>query len=502
MSFYDNIYIILKFSEIIKFAIKIKERKGMCLLNECLAFLNEFLYSNILIALLLFAGVYFSLRTKFVQFRLLPEGIRLLMEKAQHKDGVSSFQALMISTASRVGTGNIAGVATALAAGGPGAIFWMWIIALIGGASAFIEITLAQIYKEKDGEQYRGGPAYYMEKALGKRWLGILFAILLIACFVFGFNALQAYNVSSAVEYYVQDNAVVAIIIGAILAIATATVIFGGTHRIGIISSRIVPVMAIIYILLGLYITLRNMNKLPDIFTMIFTEAFDFQAIFGGFSGSCVMYGIKRGLFSNEAGMGSAPNAGASADVSHPVKQGLVQTISVFIDTILICTTTAFMLLNYDNVSGLTGMPYVQQAISSEIGEIGIHFITISIFLFAFSSLIGNYCYAESNLKFIVNNKKVLFIFRIVTILVIFFGAQANFSTIWDLADVLMGFMAIVNIISILLLGKYAFRCLKDYQEQKKAGRNPLFDPDILGIPHADFWMVIDTEYKKDKQAY
>lgn len=467
------------------------------MLNECLAFLNDFLYSNILIALLLFTGIYFTIRTKFVQFRLLPEGIRLLMEKAHHKDGVSSFQALMISTASRVGTGNIAGVATALAAGGPGAIFWMWLIALIGGASAFIESTLAQVYKEKDGEQYRGGPAYYMEKALGKRWLGILFAILLIACFIFGFNALQAYNVSSAVEYYFQDNAVVAVVIGAILAIATAAVIFGGTHRIGIISSRIVPVMAIMYILLGLYITLSNMHKLPDIFTMIFTEAFDFKAIFGGFSGSCVMYGIKRGLFSNEAGMGSAPNAGAAADVSHPVKQGLVQTISVFIDTILICTTTAFMLLNYDNVSGLTGMPYVQQAISSQIGEIGIHFITISIFLFAFSSLIGNYCYAESNLKFIVDNKNVLFIFRIVTILVIFFGAQANFSTIWDLADVLMGFMAIVNIVAILLLGKYAFHCLKDYQEQKKAGKDPLFDPETLGIPHADFWKVIDAEYEE-----
>ena len=388
-------------------------------MQNFLSILNEFLYSNILILLLVITGLYFSIKTKFVQFRLFPEGIRLLKEKSKHEDGVSSFQALMISTASRVGTGNIAGVATALAAGGPGSIFWMWVTAFIGGASAFIESTLAQVYKEKDGDTFRGGPAYYIEKALNKRWLGIIFSCLLIACFIFGFNPLQAYNVSSAVEYYFENNQLVSIIIGIILALATAFVIFGGVHRIGIISSTIVPIMAIIYIFIGLYITFINFDKLPTIFNDIFNQAFDFNAIIGGFSGSCIMYGIKRGLFSNEAGMGSAPNAGATADVSHPVKQGLVQTISVFIDTILICSTTAFMLLNYGTDSELTGMPYVQQAIFAGIGEYGIHFITISIFLFAFSSLIGNYCYAESNLKFIINNKLVLFVFRIITIIVI-----------------------------------------------------------------------------------
>lgn len=436
-------------------------------MQNFLSILNEFLYSNILILLLVVTGLYFSIKTKFVQFRLFPESIRLLKEKSKHEDSVSSFQALMISTASRVGTGNIAGVATALAAGGPGSIFWMWLTAFIGGASAFIESTLAQVYKEKDGEAFRGGPAYYIEKALKKRWLGIVFSCLLIACFIFGFNPLQAYNVSSAVEYYFENNQVVSSIIGIILAFITALVIFGGVHRIGIISSTVVPIMAVLYILIGLYITLTNIDKLPTIFADIFSQAFDFNAIIGGFSGSCVMYGIKRGLFSNEAGMGSAPNAGATADVSHPVKQGLVQTISVFIDTILICSTTAFMLLNYGTDSGLTGMPYVQQAIFVEIGEYGIHFITISIFLFAFSSLIGNYCYAESNLKFIIDNEKVLFIFRIITIIVIFFGAQANFNTIWDLADVLMGFMAILNIIVILFLGKIAIKCLNDYCKQK-----------------------------------
>lgn len=467
-------------------------------MQNFLSILNEFLYSNILILLLVVTGLYFSIKTKFVQFRLFPEGIRLLKEKSKHENSVSSFQALMISTASRVGTGNIAGVTTALAAGGPGSIFWMWLTAFIGGASAFIESTLAQVYKEKDGEAFRGGPAYYIEKALKKRWLGIVFSCLLIACFIFGFNPLQAYNVSSAVEYYFENNQVVSVIIGIILALITALVIFGGVHRIGIISSTVVPIMAVLYILIGLYITLTNIDKLPTIFADIFSQAFDFNAIIGGFSGSCVMYGIKRGLFSNEAGMGSAPNAGATADVSHPVKQGLVQTISVFIDTILICSTTAFMLLNYGTDSGLTGMPYVQQAIFVEIGEYGIHFITISIFLFAFSSLIGNYCYAESNLKFIINNKKILFIFRIITIIVIFLGAQANFNTIWNLADILMGFMAILNIIVILFLGKIAIKCLNDYCCQKKSNIDPVFNPEKLNIKGTTYWNEINLKKQKN----
>ena len=320
----------------------------------------------------------------------------------------------------------------------------------------------------------------------------------MIACFIFGFNPLQAYNVSSAVEYYFENNQVVSVIIGIILALITALVIFGGVHRIGIISSTVVPIMAVLYILIGLYITLTNIDKLPTIFADIFSQAFDFNAIIGGFSGSCVIYGIKRGLFSNEAGMGSAPNAGATADVSHPVKQGLVQTISVFIDTILICSTTAFMLLNYGTDSGLTGMPYVQQAIFVEIGEYGIHFITISIFLFAFSSLIGNYCYAESNLKFIINNKKILFIFRIITIIVIFLGAQANFNTIWNLADILMGFMAILNIIVILFLGKIAIKCLNDYCCQKKSNIDPVFNPEKLNIKGTTYWNEINLKKQKN----
>lgn len=476
---------------------KFYERKGSDDVQNLLSTLNDYLYSYVLIALLIGAGLYFTFRTNFVQFRLLKDGISLLTEKAHKEDGVSSFQALMISTASRVGTGNIAGVATAIAAGGAGAVFWMWITALIGGASAFIESTLSQVYKEKDGDQFIGGPAYYIQKALGQRWLGIVFSILLIACFAFGFNALQAYNVSSSLIYYFNDSEMVAFVVGLVLAILTALVIFGGVHRIGVISSVVVPIMAVIYILVGLYIVVLNITELPRIFTSIFSEAFDIKAIFGGFTGSCVMFGIKRGLFSNEAGMGSAPNAAAAADVSHPVKQGLVQTISVFIDTFLICSTTAFMLLCFGVDDSLSGMPYMQIALKSEIGEIGIHFITVSIFLFAFTTLIGNYCYAEGNLKFISNNKVLTFIFRIVCLLAIFFGAQASFSTVWDLADVLMGFMAILNIVVILLIGNIAIRCMKDYQLQRKQGKDPIFSPNILDLPHTEVWDNKVKEYKK-----
>ncbi len=445
--------------------------------NDLLTKLNDVMYSYVLIIMLVGVGVYFTIRTGGVQFRLLIDGLKSMVEPAK-KDNeggkkVSSFQALMISTASRVGTGNIAGIATAIAAGGPGAVFWMWVMALIGGASAFIESTLAQVYKIKEDGQFRGGPSYYMERALGKRWMGVLFSILLIICFAYGFNGLQAYNMSSALEYYIKDysNTVWPMVIGSILAIATGLVIWGGVHRIGFISSVIVPIMASVYILMGLITMILNITELPQVIGLIIKEAFDVQAIMGGFAGSAVVLGIKRGLFSNEAGMGSAPNASASADVDHPVKQGLVQIISVFIDTILICSSTAFMLL-LSGVEGessvLDGIPYVQKAISANVGEWGIHFITISIFAFAFTSVIGNYCYAESNILFIKNNKVVLNIFRVTCLVAVFLGAQADFSLVWNLADVTMGFMAIVNIIAIFLLGKVALKVLQDYEKQKK----------------------------------
>ena len=459
--------------------------------NDVLNKINDVMYTYILIILLIAVGVYFTIRTKGAQFRLFGDGLKSIMEPTEKsKDGekkVSSFQALMISTASRVGTGNIAGIATAIAAGGPGAVFWMWLMALMGGASAFIESTLAQIYKVKDGGLYRGGPSYYMERALGKRWMGILFSILLIICFAYGFNGLQAFNMSSALEYYITDysNTVWPMVVGVVLAVLFGLVIWGGTHRIGFISSVIVPIMATIYILIGLITMIMNITELPGVIALILREAFDIEAIMGGFAGSAVVLGIKRGLFSNEAGMGSAPNASASADVEHPVKQGLVQVISVFIDTILICSSTAFMLL-LSGVEGskgvLDGIPYVQKAISANVGNWGIHFITFSIFAFAFTSLIGNYCYAESNILFIKNNKVLLNIFRVTCLAAVFLGAQADFGMVWNLADVTMGLMAIVNIIAMFMLGKIALKVLKHYEKQKKEGKKPVFYEDEVGL--------------------
>ncbi|MBQ7774581.1 MAG: alanine:cation symporter family protein [Lachnospiraceae bacterium] len=460
--------------------------------NDVLTKLNDVMYTYVLIIMLVGVGVFFTIRTKGAQFRLFLDGLKSVMEPAgEQKEGeerkVSSFQALMISTASRVGTGNIAGIATAIAAGGPGAVFWMWLMALIGGASAFIESTLAQVYKIKDNGQFRGGPSYYMERALGKRWMGVLFSVLLILCFAYGFNGLQSYNMSSALEYYIPNysETIWPMVLGIILAAVTGLVIWGGTHRIGFISSVIVPIMATIYILMGLVTMILNITELPGVIALIMKEAFDVQAIMGGFAGSAVVLGIKRGLFSNEAGMGSAPNASASADVEHPVKQGLVQVISVFIDTILICSSTAFMLLlsGVEGQSGvLDGIPYVQAAISANVGSWGIHFITFSIFAFAFTSLIGNYCYAESNILFIKNNKVVLNIFRVTCLLAIFLGAQADFSLVWNLADITMGFMAIVNIIALFMLRKIALKVLADYDKQKKEGKKPVFYEDSVGL--------------------
>lgn len=461
-------------------------------MNSMLTNINNVMYTFVLLILLAGVGIYFTIRTRGVQIRLLKDGIASLMEKSEKTDQegqpkVSSFQALMISTASRVGTGNIAGIATAIAAGGPGSVFWMWLMAVIGGASAFVESTLAQIYKVRQNGQFRGGPSYYMERALKKRWLGILFSVLLIICFAYGFNGLQSFNMSSALEYYIADysKTIWPVALGLILAAATAAVIWGGVHRIGFITSVMVPVMATIYILIGLVTMILHIRELPAVFAMIFENAFDFRSMAGGFAGSAVVIGVKRGLFSNEAGMGSAPNASASADVEHPVKQGLVQVISVFIDTLLICSSTAMMLL-VSGVEGKTGVmdgiPFVQAAISANVGHWGIHFITVSIFAFAFSSLVGNYYYAESNILFIKNSKILLNVFRATCVAAIFLGAQADFSLMWNIADITMGCMALVNIVVIFLLGGTAVKALKHYEMLKKQKKPIVFKGTDIGI--------------------
>ncbi len=468
---------------------------------------DDFLYTYILVILLVFVGIYFTIRTRFVQIRYIKDMFTQLTEK-RHVEGeksISSFQAMMVSTASRVGTGNIAGIATAVALGGPGAIFWMWLMALFGAASAFVESTLAQIWKVrgKDGE-FRGGPAYYIEQALGQRWLGVVFAVLLIICYAYGFNGLQAYNMASALEYYIPDYATngTAVALGIVLMVMTGFVIFGGSKRISVISSILVPIMAVAYLALGVGITITNLNLLPEAFGYIFASAFDFQSIFGGFAGSVIVLGIKRGLFSNEAGMGSAPNAAATASVSHPCKQGLVQTLSVYIDTMLVCTCSAFIVLIFFVKEGgtfgdLNGMPLVQMAINSSVGEIGIHVVTFAIFCFAFSSLIGNYFYAEGNIRFITKSKVVLTVFRITCLAAIMVGCLNNFTLAWNFADITMAFMAIVNLVAIFLLGKWAFKALDDYARQRNAGKNPVFVAEsIEGLPATQCWHVGEGDLK------
>ena len=452
--------------------------------------LNDLLYTRLLIFLLAAVGLSFTIRTGFVQLRRLGDVVAILREPAKdNKKQVSSFQALMISTASRVGTGNIAGIASAIAIGGPGAVFWMWLMALIGGASAFIESTLAQIYKIRDGASFRGGPAYYIERGLGKRWLGCVFSVLLILCFAYGFNGLQAFNISSALKHYIPGFSASRwpMVVGAVLAVFAGMVIFGGAHRIGVITSVIVPIMACGYILIGLVILFTHLPAAPAVFGMIFHQAFDMRAISGGFAGSAVVVGVKRGLFSNEAGMGSAPNAAASAAVTHPVKQGLIQTLSVFLDTLVICSTTAMILL-VSGVQPSEDISYVQRAVHTTFGDLGIHFITIAIFFFAFSSLIGNYFYTEANLRFIRDSRPLLFAFRVTCLIAIFLGAQAELKTVWDLADVLMGLMSIVNIFAIVMLGNIALRALRDYEAQRRAGKDPTFRAGDIGLGNTECW--------------
>ncbi|MGD6944388.1 alanine/glycine:cation symporter family protein [Cytobacillus gottheilii] len=463
--------------------------------------LNDVMWTYILIAALIASGLFFSLRSKFVQFRMFPEMFRILGDKAMisadGKRGISSFQAFCISAASRVGTGNIAGVATAIAAGGPGAVFWMWIIAFLGGASSFIESTLAQIYKVKDRDGFRGGPAYYMEKGLNKRWMGILFAVIITFCFGFVFNSVQSNTIALAFEDAFGTNQT---IVGIILAVLTAAVIFGGVHRIAKVSQVVVPIMAVIYILLALVIMIMNVTEIPAVFSLILKSAFGLEEALGGTMGAAVMMGIKRGLFSNEAGMGSAPNAAAAAAVSHPVKQGLIQTLGVFVDTIIICSATAFMIIlsgDYMN-SDLSGVQLTQSALSVQVGSWASIFVAVAIFLFAFTSVIGNYYYGETNIEFIKKSRMAVFIYRLGVIAMVLFGSVASLDLVWSLADLFMGVMALINLTAIVLLSRTALAALKDYLQQRKEGKDPAFYADsIPGLTGIESWEV---KNQKDKQ--
>lgn len=459
--------------------------KTMDQLDKMILNINDYLYSYVIIAIILIVGIFFTIRGRGMQFTLIPEMFRVLTDKAtvdgKGKKGVSSFQAFTISAASRIGTGNIIGVAAAITIGGAGAVFWMWVMALVAAASSFVESTLAQLYKVKDGNDFRGGPAYYMERGLQKRWMGIIFAIAITLCYAFVFNAVQTNTIATTFNTSFGINEVW---MGIIVVILTSLIIFGGVQRIVQVTQWLVPIMAIAYILIALIVIALNVTALPAMFQLIFKEAFTFDAGTGGLVGAAIMQGFKRGLFSNEAGLGSAPNAAATANVSHPVKQGLIQTLGVFVDTMLVCTATATIVLlggvYGTNATSDSRVDITQQSLVGQLGDWAGIFLTIALFMFAFSSVIGNYYYGETNLEFIKKSKKLMFTYRLIVLGFVMFGAVAKVALVWDLADLFMAIMALINLIAIFLLNKTAFRLLKDYRAQRKKGKDPVFYADQM----------------------
>ena len=447
---------------------------------------NDVLWTYILVVVLLGCGIWFTIKTKFVQFTMLGEMVRLLGDNKKAKNEetgkkhISSLEAFFVSIATRIGTGNLAGVATAIAVGGPGAVFWMWVVALLGSCSAFIESTLAQLYKEKSEDSFVGGPAYYIKKGLKSPKMALLFAVLLIFTFPLAFNSVQSNTICEAFSSAFGTDG---LIIGIILTICTLVIIFGGISRIAKISSIIVPIMAIGYLFIALFVIILNIENIPYIFKLIVSNAFGFEQALGGGIGMAMIQGIKRGLFSNEAGMGSAPNVAATANVSHPVKQGLVQALGVFTDTLIVCTCTAFIILcsGVYQSGNLNGIQLTQSALNTHIGDIGTSFVAIAILFFAFSSVLGNYYYGEANLRLITSNKTIMFIFRLSTAAMVMFGALVSLDVAWALADVFMGLMTLCNIVAICYLGKYAIRLLEDYRRQRREGvKSPIFKKESL----------------------
>ena len=450
--------------------------------------LNDALWGYVIIAALVGCGLWFTVRMRGVQFRMVGEMLRLLTDSASRPqdigaDGstsetkhISSFQAFAVSLASRVGTGNLAGVATAIAVGGPGAVFWMWVMALVGAATAFVESTLGQLFKRKHQDSYIGGPAYYIERGLHCRWMAVLFAVLITVSFGLANNSVQTNTICGAMEGAFGWSPTV---VGAVLVVLTLAIVFGGIQRIAHVSSVLVPIMAVGYFLLAVVIIVMNIELVPHVFRVIIDSAFGLQQAVGGTVGAAIMNGVKRGLFSNEAGEGSAPNAAATAAVSHPVKQGLIQSLGVFTDTLLVCSCTAFIILIsgvYENPE-LNGIMLTQTALESEVGAWGPVFIALAIFLFAYSSMIGNYYYGEANVRFMTRSQKTLTLYRLLSGgVMVMFGSLVSIDTVWSIIDLCMALLTACNLVAIILLGKYVFRLLDDYQRQKRQGiKSPIF---------------------------
>lgn len=445
---------------------------------------NGLLWGSVLIYLLIGLGLYFTVRSGFIQFRNFGHMFKLMADSRNGASGgISSFQAFSTSLAARVGTGNMAGVAVALYLGGPGAIFWMWLTALVGMATSFVESTLAQAYKVNHNDKtYRGGPAYYIEKGLGQRWLGIAFAICLIIAFGLAFNGVQSNSIAAAMDTAFGFNDLA---VGIGLALVTAPVIFGGMRSVARVAELIVPFMALAYLLVALVVVAMNIEQLPAVITTIVKSALGLEQAAGGAMGYAIaqamMQGIKRGLFSNEAGMGSAPNAAATATTkpNHPAAQGYVQMLGVFVDTIVICTATASIILisgMLEPESGLTGIALTQEALVSQVGDWGAAFIAIAILLFAFTSIIANYSYGESNIEYIFKCRKAILLYRIAVLAMVLMGAVMDLPLIWSFADLSMGMMAVINLVAIALLSGVAFALMKDYEDQRRAGKRPTFD--------------------------
>lgn len=437
--------------------------------------------------LLLAAGVYFGLRTIIVQIRMFPDMIRSLTDKP-HPNGsseeLSAFKAFTISAASRVGTGNVVGVAIAISVGGPGAVFWMWLIAIVGGATAFVESTLAQLWKSRSGEAYVGGPAYYMTRGLNARWLAVIFGVAITITYGFVYNAVQTNSIVEATTTSLGGEAslMTRVIIGAVLALLTGVIIFGGVKRIANATQVVVPFMAGIYIIVGVIVLALNITEVPGMFADIVMHALGFKEIAGATIGAAFMNGMRRGLFSNEAGQGSAPNAAAAASVSHPVKQGLVQTLGVYFDTLVVCSITAFIILLSEPKFGgdIESASLTQEALAAQIGDWGIHLVTFILFFLAFSSVLGNYYLAQANVEYFTKSKSVLTVFRVLVVLCVFGGAIGTVPLVWSLADTFAATMVVINLIAIVPLGGVAVKLLKHFSDQKRAGLEPIFHRDDM----------------------